>query len=292
LGSFVRNRLAGPAIVAALASAASLWLPPAAGADTKPSFTYGPVVSGNPVVGSTLMAVATWTGDPPPTVKYAWGRCPPSSNTCAAIKDAKAAQYTVTADDVGYRLAVAVELKNKAATVTATSAATAVVTAPPPPPPAPPPEPSPPPPPQQDPAPGPPPVITSAPSSVSAPSAVKAPLPTFLRPFPVVRIRGYFAATGSRITLLSVRAPRSARISVRCIGSGCPVPTLSLPSAPARLRPFERFLPAGTRLQVSVARPGRIGKYTSFLIRARRPPLRTDRCLLPGRSRPMRCPAA
>ena len=166
----------------------------------------------------------------------------------------RAMQYTVTADDVGYRLAVAVELKNKAATVTATSAATAVVTAPPPPPPAPPPEPSPPPPPQQDPAPGPPPVITSAPSSVSAPSAVKAPLPTFLRPFPVVRIRGYFAATGSRITLLSVRAPRSARISVRCIGSGCPVPTLSLPSAPARLRPFERFLPAGTRLQVSVAR--------------------------------------
>jgi len=113
-----------------------------------------------------------------------------------------------------------------------------------------------------------------------------------LRPFPVVRIRGYFARTGARITLLSVRGPRSARISARCVGRGCPVSKLSLPSAVARLHPFERFLPAGTLLQIGVARPGRIGKYTSFLIRARRAPLRTDRCLMPGRSRPIRCPAS
>jgi hypothetical protein len=113
-----------------------------------------------------------------------------------------------------------------------------------------------------------------------------------MRPFPVVRIRGYFAATGARITLLAVRGPRSARISVRCVGPKCPVSRLSLPSAPARLRPFERFLPAGTRLQVRVARPGRIGKYTSFLIRARRAPLRADRCLPPGGSKPVRCPAS
>jgi hypothetical protein len=134
--------------------------------------------------------------------------------------------------------------------------------------------------------------VTIAPVPASAASAVAAPRPNLLRPFPVVRIRGYFAAKGSRITLLSVRGPHGARISVRCVGSGCPVATLSVVSASARLHPFERFLPAGTRLQVRVARPGRIGKYTSFLIRARRSPLRTDRCLLPGGSRPMRCPAS
>jgi hypothetical protein len=134
--------------------------------------------------------------------------------------------------------------------------------------------------------------VTIAAASVSGPSAVAAPRPTLLRPFPVVRIRGYFAVRGARITLLSVRGPQHARISVRCVGSGCPVATLSLPSAPARLHPFERFLPAGTRLQVRVARPGRIGKYASFLIRAGRSPLRTDRCLLPGGSRPVRCPVS
>jgi hypothetical protein len=264
--------------------------PAAARADTKPSFTSGPIIVGDAFVGSTLTAAATWTGDPLPTAKYTWGRCPPASNTCKTIDHAEAAQYTVTASDVGYRLAAVVEIKNKAGTLPATTAPTAVVTAAPPPPP-PPPPPAPPPPPHQDPpAPAPAPLVPTAPAQVSAPS--KATRLALLRPFPVVRIRGYFAPSGARITLLSVRGPHSARISVRCVGPGCPVATLVLPSAPARLHPFERFLPAGTRLEISVARPGRVGKYASFLIRARRAPIRTDRCLLPGRSRPTRCPAS
>jgi hypothetical protein len=254
-----------------------------AGADSKPAFVTGPAIVGTPHVGSTLTVVATWTGDPLPTAKYTWGRCPPASNTCQKIDHAEAAQYTATASDVGYRLAAVVEIKNKAGTLSATTAPTAVVTAPPPPPPPPPAPPAPP-------APAPVPLVPAAPAPVSAPS--RAPPPTLLRPFPVVRIRGYFATTGARITLLSVRGPRSAHITVRCIGRGCPVASLSLPSPPARLHPFERFLRAGTRLEVSVGRPGRIGKYASFLIRAHRKPLRTDRCLMPGRSKPTRCPAS
>jgi hypothetical protein len=280
LGVFARRRFAGPVILAVLAAAASLGVPAAASADTKPSFTYGPVIVGPALVGSTLAVAATWTGDPYPTIKYTWGRCPPTSTTCTVIKDEEDVQYAVTADDLGYRVAAVVEIKNKAGSLKVTTAPTTVVT-------------TPPPPPQQDPPPPPPtPLVTNPPSSVSAPSAVKAPRPTLMRPFPVVRIRGYFASTGARITLLSVRGPRSARISVRCVGPKCPMSTLSLPSAPARLHPFERFLPAGTRLQIRVARPGRIGKYASFLIRARRAPLRADRCLLPGGSKPVRCPAS
>jgi hypothetical protein len=126
----------------------------------------------------------------------------------------------------------------------------------------------------------------------TAPSASKASHPALMRPFPVVRIRGYFAPNGARITLLAVRGPRSAQISVRCLGLGCPVATLALPSAPARLHPFERFLPAGTRLEIRVAKPGRIGKYASFVIRSHRAPMRTDRCLVPGRASPTRCPAS
>jgi hypothetical protein len=285
MGAFVRTRFHVPALVAALASAALLSLPAAAGADTRPSFTYGPVIQGAAVVGSTLQVAAAWSGNPTPTVTYRWGRCPASSTTCQTVAGATGVQYAVTASDVGYGLAAEVTLTNKAATVVAATAPTAVVVMPapvPPPPPVPPP----------DPAPAPPPLAPTTPVLVSAPSATRAPPPTLMRPFPVVRIRGYFARTGSRITLLSVRGPRRAQISARCVGPGCPVSTLSVASAPARLRPFERFLPAGTLVQIRVARPGRIGKYASFLIRARRPPLRTDRCLRPGGSRPMRCPAS
>jgi hypothetical protein len=261
-----------------------------AGADSEPAFVTGPAIVGTPFVGSTMTVVSTWTGDPFPTAKYTWGRCPPASDTCKKIDDAEAAQYTATASDVGYRLVAVVEIKNKAGKLSATTAPTAVVTAAPPPPPPPSPPPPPPPPHQGPPAAAPAPLVPTAPAQVSAPS--KATRPALLRPFPVVRIRGYFAPSGARITLLSVRGPHLARISVRCVGTGCPVATLVLPSAPARLHPFERFLPAGTRLEISVARPGRVGKYASFLIRARRAPIRTDRCLLPGRSRPTRCPAS
>jgi hypothetical protein len=69
------------------------------------------------------------------------------------------------------------------------------------------------------------------------------------------------------------------------------VRTLSGLSAPARLRTFERFLPAGIVLQVRVTSGGRIGKYASFVIRARSAPLRTDLCLIPGQAKPRACPS-
>jgi len=113
---------------------------------------------------------------------------------------------------------------------------------------------------------------------------------SLLRPFPIVRIRGYFKRGGVRVTLLSINAPSSARIAARCVGSGCPVRSVRVASAPARLHAFERFLPAGTVLQVRVTSAGRIGKYASFLIRAHSAPLRNDLCLMPGRSKPSACP--
>jgi hypothetical protein len=221
LGAFARSRAGGPAIVAVFASAALLWSPAVAGADSKPAFVTGPAIVGTPVVGSTLTVVATWTGDPFPTAKYTWGRCPPASNTCKKIDHAEAAQYTATASDVGYRLAAVVEIKNKAGTLSATTAPTAVVTALPPAPP-----PPPPPPPQAPPAPAP--LVPAAPAPVSAPS--KAPPPTLMRPFPVVRIRG--------CTRRRSRCDASAR-GARCRRSPCPrrrhdcIPS-SASSAPAR----------------------------------------------------------
>jgi hypothetical protein len=58
------------------------------------------------------------------------------------------------------------------------------------------------------------------------------------------------------------------------------------------LRPFERVLRAGTRLEIRITRAPFIGKYTLVVVRRGQPPLRRDRCLMPGSSRPVRCPSA
>jgi hypothetical protein len=277
------------------AAALLLWPTVAFGADSPPAFTTLPTITGDAVVGATLTAEATWTGEPTPMARYTWRRCRATGGNCNAIDGADAAKYVVTAADVGFRLGVRIALKNRAGTVDPTpSVTTDVVVAAPVPTPAPP---GPPPPaPPTDPAPDSPPTAVTSESrtSFTEPVAPIVSLParsTLLRPFPVVRIRGYFQRGGVRVTLLSVNAPRSAHIAVRCLGKGCPMRTLSVARAPARLRPFERFLPAGTVLQVRVTSAGKVGKYASFLIRGRSAPLRRDLCLMPGRSKPATCPA-
>lgn len=269
----------------------------ALGADPPPPFTSWPVIQGEAVVGSTLRVAATWTGELAPKFpKYTWHRCPASGGACPAITEATTERYVVTAADVGFRLRANIHLKNKVDPVAnAPSVTTAVVVAAPSPTPSPGPSPPPslpgPAPVAATPAPTPAPTPgTSFPEPVAPIVGAKA-RATLLRPFPVVRIRGYFTRGGVRVTLLSVKGPRSAHITVRCVGRGCPVRKLSRATAPARLRPFERFLRAGTVLQVRVTSAGSIGKYVSFLIRTRSAPLRSDLCLRTERAKPTACPA-
>jgi hypothetical protein len=295
---FAPRRHRMPAFIAVVVLAL-LALPSGAGAHTAPSFTAPPVIVGSPIVGSTLTVAATWTqgvldpGDPPVTVTYQWRRCP-SGGACAPIAGATAASYVVSAADLGQRLEAAVHLQNSMGTADATAPATAVVTAPP----------------SPSPAPsgggstgsggaaaptfdssGPaPPAIRALPVAAIPPASRPAARPAFLRPFPVVRIRGFYARGGARITLLSVTGRRGATVRARCSGRGCPVRALGPLRAPARLRAFERYLPSGVVLEVRVARRSRIGKFTSFRIRAQRAPVRRDACLMPGRSIPASCP--
>jgi hypothetical protein len=291
LGAFTRGRPLGAALIGAVGAALLLWPLAASAADAPPAFTSGPTIQGDAVVGATLEALVTFTGTPTPTVKYTWRRCPATGGACVAITGATAPKYVVSAADVGFRLGVRVQLKNTLDTVSASSVTTAIVVTAPPPQPTPDP---PPPPPTPDPYPAPPVTPTDAASSSAASATSAAGLaaaPKLLRPFPVVRIRGYFVRGGARITLLSVKGPSAARISARCFGHGCPKRALTRRGAKARLHPFERFLPAGTILQVRVTSATSIGKYVSFRIRARRAPLRHDRCLMPGGSKPVGCPA-
>jgi hypothetical protein len=297
LHRFAIGRQSCPAFLVSLATAALLiWPTLALGADVPPAFTSPPAVQGDAVVGATLTGVAVWTGDPAPTVKYQWRRCPAVGGSCISIAGATAATYVVTTADVGFRLGVKITLKNTVASVNLQSVTTAVVVAAPPPTPTPSPTPTPTPTPSPAPSPKADPTPDPTPAGATSFTEPVAPIvdiktrATLLRPFPIVRIRGYFKRGGVRVTLLSINAPSSARIAARCVGPGCPVRSVRVASAPARLHAFERFLPAGTVLQVRVTSAGRIGKYASFVIRAHSAPLRNDLCLMPGKSKPSPCP--
>jgi hypothetical protein len=293
LHSFAIARRRCPALLVSFAAAALLvWPTLAFGADAPPAFTSPPAVQGDAVVGATLAGIAVWTGDPAPTVKYQWRRCPATGGSCDAIASATTATYVVTSADIGFRLGVRITLKNKVDSINMQSVTTAVVVAAttPGPTPTPTPTPSPSPSPNPDPTPDPTPAGANSFTEPVAPIVDIKARATLLRPFPIVRIRGYFKRGGVRVTLLSVNAPSSALIAARCVGSGCPIRTVAVASAPARLRAFERFLPAGTVVQVRVTSAGRIGKYASFLIRAHSAPLRHDLCLMPGKSKPAACP--
>ena len=135
-------------------------------------------------------------------------------------------------------------------------------------------------------------VTVAAPPVIPPPSRALSPRPRLMSPFPVIRIAGTVLPRAARVRVLSVRAPRGSLVRVRCVGKGCPVAAVAMTSATrvVRLRRFERRLRAGIRLKLFVSQPNRIGKYTSFLIRAGAPPKRVDLCLFPTRRSPGRCP--
>lgn len=113
-----------------------------------------------------------------------------------------------------------------------------------------------------------------------------------MMPFPSVRIAGQLLPWGARVRLLTVTAPPGAVVTARCRGEGCPLRWLRRRSRaqPVRIRGLERRLIAGIRVEILVRQRGFVGKYTRFRIRnGVRPPLRDERCLLPGRRTPVRC---
>jgi len=123
--------------------------------------------------------------------------------------------------------------------------------------------------------------------------------PAQLAPYATVRIAGRVTRRGARVDVLSVRAPRDSRVTVRCRGRDSPtrsqsrIVSASAPVARANtrvsFRTMQRHLRGGTVLEVSVTKDGMIGKFTRFVIRAGKPPLRSDLCLAPGSVRPTRC---
>jgi PKD repeat protein len=127
-----------------------------------------------------------------------------------------------------------------------------------------------------------------------------------LSPFPVVRMVGSIKRTGIRIKRLTVRAPVGATVTIHCRGRGCPFrrerTTAVARPAPKGQKPLtglirvwsfqRRLLRAGVIIKVFITKSGAVGKFTQFRIRRRAGPARADRCLVPGVTTPVPCPAA
>ena len=106
-------------------------------------------------------------------------------------------------------------------------------------------------------------------------------------------MKGRLTSSGASVQVFSVRAPRAAKISVRCTGRSCPASRWSRSARKSRLTRmtrFERGLRAGVKITVSVTRRGYVGKRTTFVIRRGVAPLRSDRCLS-SKGRVTRCPS-
>jgi hypothetical protein len=224
-----------------------------------------PAIVGAAEVDRSLTALpGRWTPSGGIEFLYRWLRCNPDGSKCDAISGATERTYQVRVADVGSRLGVRVTAIADAGSSMAESALTPVVPAPP---------------------------GTQGFSQLGTAPRTMPAEPTFMRPFPRVRIKGFYTATGARVQLFTVKGPVGARIRISCRGESCPFRRRNVQSRPRiRLRSLERFHPAGTRIVIRVTSARLIGKYTRIVIRAGRMPARRDRCLLPDATRPVRCP--
>ncbi|MEA2217004.1 MAG: hypothetical protein QOK19_2565 [Solirubrobacteraceae bacterium] len=124
---------------------------------------------------------------------------------------------------------------------------------------------------------------------------------TLMQPFPIVRIAGRQTSRGARLTLLTVTAPVSARVTVKVSGgrgrasSESRVATLRKSNTSNTVvMSFPRFarpLGAGSMLEVRVTKAGEIGKLMRFAPHAGRLPTRQDSCLSVS-GKPTKCPSA
>jgi hypothetical protein len=123
---------------------------------------------------------------------------------------------------------------------------------------------------------------------------------TLMEPFPIVRIAGRETRAGARLSLLTVTAPISSRVTVRLRRKGSRPDSLSRvatagvsagsSTALLTFRHFARAIPAGAVLEVRITKSGQIGKLMRFVPHRGRLPTRTDACLSTGGT-PVRCPA-
>ena len=114
----------------------------------------------------------------------------------------------------------------------------------------------------------------------------------FIDPFPIIRISGRFKGRRTKLTRVTVNAPRGARIRIACKGRGCPYRRRAVAVKLLRIRSLQRSYRPRATIEIRVTQRRRIGKYTRIRTRRGKAPVRIDRCLMPGKTKPVRCPTA
>ena len=239
-------------IAATVGFVVALLLPSLAAAanEVPPRNIDPPLILGSLTEGQLLLAVpGNWEGTPSPTFATFWERCDPLRCTTTG---ANGPTYLLGALDVGNRMRVRVIGFSAAGTMTAFSSQTPIV----------------------------------------APRVAPEREYKRMAPFPRIAIGGFVVGRGVRLDQLSVRAPRGSALEITCRGRDCPfrraLRRIRGRSAVVR-SVVGRTLRAGTIIELRVTQPGKIGKYTRFIVRRGSKPARIDRCLVPGERQPSRC---
>jgi hypothetical protein len=206
----------------------------------------------------TRSSYGSWSNPTPTSYSRQWLRCDASGGSCAAIAGAIGDAYELSADDVGKAIRLRVRAAGPYGNAEALSDPSAVV-------------------------------VQKAAPAPRSPSTQ--PRPKRLRPFPKIIVAGRLSSRGALFRQVVVRGPRNVTVRVSCRGRGCPYRKRSyrMRRRRLRIRALERAFGGGAVIVLRVVKRGRIGKYTRIRIRRGRIPARTDRCLVPGSSRPRSC---
>jgi hypothetical protein len=252
--------------------------------------TQAPSISGDPVAGSKLSATTgSWTpAGAKPT--YDWLRCDGTGAKCAGITGACGRTYTVREADEGHTLRVRLTATDSnGSSAAAQSDPTGVVQTP-----------LYPIPPDDDadtcvhvtptgPGQG---TFSSGTQTGGGSKPTPGTSLSFIHPFPVIRIAGRFKGRRTKLTRVTVRTPRGTRIRIRCLGHGCPFKRKAVAARLLGVRSLQRTYRPKARIEIRVTKAKKIGKYTSVRTRRGKAPVRIDRCLMPGKTKPVRCPAS
>jgi PKD repeat protein len=109
-----------------------------------------------------------------------------------------------------------------------------------------------------------------------------------------INMNGSLRGKITRVKLLRVRAPADTTVVVTCKGKSCPKKKRAVKQSegrPLRFKKFERSYRPGTKIVITVMRPGFVGRHTTYTMRRGAGPKRVNLCMVPGAKKPSACPA-
>lgn len=251
--------------------------------------TEAPTISGTPRSGSTLVASAGQWTPAGATAAYDWLRCGLAGAGCTPISRACGRNYTVTTADERHALRVRLTVTDSAGEsasgisafagpvperpyvdhVAASDTCTQVTPT----------------------GSGRGTISSGAQTGGGTTPAPDTSLP-FIDPFPVVRIAGRFQGQRTKLTRVTADAPRGARIRIACKGRGYPYRRRAVATKLLRVRSLQRTYRPRATIEIRVTQSRQIGNYTRIRTRRGKAPERIDRCLMPGKTKPVKCPTA